>query len=76
MEYGDVVVFCSDGIIEATGNGDEIFGFERVKRIISDAGAEESNAEQIINKLFSELDAFSVGHEQDDDQTIGVVRAA
>ena len=76
LESGDVVVFCSDGIIEATGNGDELFGFERVERIISDAGAEDSNAEQIINKLFSELDAFSVGHEQDDDQTIVVVRAA
>ena len=76
LESGDVVVFCSDGIIEATGNGDELFGFERVERIISDAGAEDSNAEQIINRLFSELDAFSVGHEQDDDQTIVVVRAA
>ena len=76
LESGDVVVFCSDGIIEATGNGDELFGFDRVEQIISDAGAEESNAEQIIDKLFSELDAFSAGYEQDDDQTIVVVRAA
>lgn len=76
LESGDVVVFCSDGIIEATGDGDELFGFDRVARIIADAGIEQCSAEQIIDDLFRELDAFSAGYEQDDDQTIVVVRAA
>ena len=76
LDSGDVIVFCSDGIIEAAGKGDELFGFERVARIVGDAGIEGSNAEQIIDSLFSELDAFSAGYEQDDDQTIVVVRAA
>ncbi|MGB1893814.1 MAG: PP2C family protein-serine/threonine phosphatase, partial [Candidatus Latescibacterota bacterium] len=76
LDSGDVIVFCSDGIIEAAGKGDELFGFERVARIVGDAGIEGSNAEQIIDSLFSELDAFSDGYEQDDDQTIVVVRAA
>lgn len=76
LSSGDVVVFCSDGIIEAAGKGDELFGFERVGRIIADAGMEASNAEQIIDDIFSELDTFSAGYEQDDDQTIVVVRAA
>ena len=76
LDSGDVIVFCSDGIIEAAGKGDELFGFERVARIVGEAGIEGSNAEQIIDNLFSELDAFSDGYEQDDDQTIVVVRAA
>ena len=65
-----------DFVREAAGKGDELFGFERVARIVGDAGIEGSNAEQIIDSLFSELDAFSDGYEQDDDQTIVVVRAA
>lgn len=76
LASGDVVVFCSDGIIEAAGDGDEFFGFDRVARIIADAGIEQCSAEQIIDDLFRELDAFSAGYKQDDDQTIVVVRAA
>ncbi len=75
MEPGDVVVFCSDGIIEAGGKNGELFGFERVARIIEHTGSENVTAEQMIEKLFDELDTFSVGQERDDDQTIIVVRA-
>mgnify|MGYP005627951099 FL=1 len=76
LEPGDVVVFCSDGIIEASDHSGELFGFDRVAQIIADAGSEYSSAEHIIEHLFGELDAFSAGNEQDDDQTIVVVRAA
>ena len=76
LELRVVVVFSSESISEAAGKGSELFEFERVTRTINDASAEESNAKQIINNLFSELVAFSDGFEQDDYQTIVVVRAA
>ena len=71
------MVFCySDGIIESAGKCGELFAFDQVARIIANPVLETSNAEQIINNLFSEFFAFSAGYEQDDDQTIVVVRAA
>jgi len=76
MKKGDVVVFCSDGIMEASSQQGQLFGFDRVSEIISEAGAEDKSAEQIIASVFSELDEFSKGCEQDDDQTIVVVKAA
>ena len=76
VESGDVVFCYSDGIIEAAGESSELFEFDQVARIIADPVLEASNAEQIINNLFSETNAFSAGYEQEDDQTIFVVRAS
>ena len=76
MKKGDVVVFCSDGIMEASSQHGQLFGFDRVAEIISEAGAADKSADQIIAAVFSELDEFSKGCEQDDDQTIVVVKAA
>jgi sigma-B regulation protein RsbU (phosphoserine phosphatase) len=72
---GDLVVFCSDGIIEAMSESGELFGFDRVAHLISQGGSKSESAECIIDNLFKELDAFSMGREQDDDQTVVVVRA-
>jgi serine phosphatase RsbU (regulator of sigma subunit) len=72
---GDVVVFCSDGIIEAMSENGELFGFERVAHIISQGGSKSESAQYIVDNLFKELDAFAFGREQDDDQTVVVVRA-
>jgi sigma-B regulation protein RsbU (phosphoserine phosphatase) len=75
LSEGDVVVFCSDGIVEAMSESGEPFGFERLAHLILQAGSKSESAECIIDNLFKELDAFSIGHEQDDDQTVVVVRA-
>ena len=75
LSEGDVVVFCSDGIVEAMSESGELFGFERLAHLILQAGSKSESAECIIDSLFKELDAFSIGHEQDDDQTVVVVRA-
>ena len=72
---GDLVVFCSDGIIEAMSESGELFGFDRVAQVISQGGYRSESAECIIDNLFKELDAFAMGREQDDDQTVVVVRA-
>ena len=76
LNSGDVVVFCSDGIIEAGSKSGELFGFDRVSDIIHRAGKDNISAEQIIELVFHELDHFSADYEQDDDQTIVVVKAA
>ena len=76
INSGDVVVFCSDGIIEAGSKSGELFGFERVTEMIQRVGRENISAEQIIELVFHELDHFAADYEQDDDQTIVVIKAA
>jgi len=76
LNSGDVVVFCSDGIIEAGSKSGELFGFDRVSDMIHRAGKDNISAEQIIELVFHELDHFAANYEQDDDQTIVVVKAA
>ena len=44
--------------------------------MIHRAGKDNISAEQIIELVFHELDHFAANYEQDDDQTIVVVKAA
>ena len=41
LSPGDRVVFCSDGIIEAGSEGEEIFGFEHTQEAIGRAAGED-----------------------------------
>ena len=74
LEPGDVLVLCSDGIIEA-GNQQDIFGFERTAQAIEGASKENFSAKEIITHLMSEVDLFTDSAEQLDDQTIVVLKA-
>ena len=73
LSPGDRVVFCSDGIIEAGSEGEEIFGFERTQEAIGRAAGEGLPAPGLIDYLLREVDAFCGPVEQHDDQTIVVL---
>ena len=76
LDENDLVVFCSDGLIEAADRDGEIFGFERMAEVIRQAGIERISAERALAHFFAEVDAFSGGQAQEDDQTMVVLRAA
>ena len=73
LEVGDRVVFCSDGIIEAQDEDEQIFGFERTQDAVNRLSSIGLPAAQIIEELLQEVDAFRGAADQHDDQTILVV---
>jgi hypothetical protein len=69
LEPGDVVFTCSDGVTEAR-RGKEMFGVERVKRIVADN--RDLHAEGLIDAVAAEVQQFSGG--ANDDVSIVVIR--
>lgn len=72
-EPGDVFVFFSDGILDATSSRGEMFGRERLERV-ADANL-HLNAEELVDKLFTAVCEHAEGVDPFDDQTIVVLKA-
>ncbi len=70
---GDVVVWLSDGLIEASNVQDEPFGYDCVVRALS--GPADS-AEQVRDRLLAAIEAHTAGHPAEDDRTLVVFRYA
>jgi phosphoserine phosphatase RsbU/P len=69
---GDVFVYFSDGIVDATNTKDEQFGRNRMEHVIAkNAGG---SAQEIVDALFNAVDEFSTGFEVFDDQTVVVLK--
>lgn len=69
---GDIFVVGTDGITDARDESGEMFGQERLLRII-DANAEKS-ATEITSIIFQAVAAFEGERSQDDDQTLVVLK--
>lgn len=69
---GDLVVLCSDGLIEATSASGERFGFERFEATIASGPA--SSAEAMLRHLMDAVAAFGDAAELHDDITALVIR--
>ncbi|MFZ0544101.1 MAG: SpoIIE family protein phosphatase [Candidatus Promineifilaceae bacterium] len=69
---GDVLVIASDGLNEARNGQNEMFGYNRLLRLIEDLA--HKPAHQISEELFQAVDEFSAGLSQDDDQTVVVLK--
>ena len=72
---GDRIILCSDGIIEASNAGGEMFGFERTAEAICAACRADLGASALIQHIFSEASQFCQRSEQEDDQTLVVLHA-
>jgi serine phosphatase RsbU (regulator of sigma subunit)/CHASE2 domain-containing sensor protein len=70
---GDIIVFMTDGIIEAENAQKEFFGQERVEKIINDNM--DNSAEEILEQIFKHVDEFTEGCPQRDDMTLIVIKA-
>jgi sigma-B regulation protein RsbU (phosphoserine phosphatase) len=73
LRKGDVIVFHTDGVPEAMNGKDELFGFERLERIVTESGADLS-AKQVVANIVDCVADFTGSTKQHDDMTVVVVR--
>lgn len=72
LSPGDVVVLMSDGLPERFDFEDEMFDYERVKAVLSEAAT--SSPLEIIERLAAAGEAWANGRPQDDDITFVVLK--
>ena len=70
---GDIYIFYTDGVIEALNSEEEMYGTERLKSVLAEA-PQHLSAEELIEYIFTDIQAFVQTAEQYDDITIVVVR--
>jgi len=69
---GDVFVCFTDGILDARSRGGDLFGRERVERVVASLG--DQPAQTIVNAIFDAVNEHASGMEAFDDQTVVVAR--
>jgi serine phosphatase RsbU (regulator of sigma subunit) len=75
LTKGDVVVLFTDGIYEAKGPGEEMYGEERLQRSVVAHAAKSTNAQALVQGLYADLAAYTGARALDDDATCLVLRA-
>jgi phosphoserine phosphatase RsbU/P len=68
---GDMVVFYTDGIVEAMNDKNEMFGFDRLKDLVKAAGP--MSADSLLKEILDRVNSFVAGVPQHDDLTVIVV---
>ncbi len=71
---GDFLVIYSDGIPEAWRNETEVYGMERLSKIVDQAGRTASTAAELQKIILDDVNAYRNNHQQMDDITIMVLR--
>jgi sigma-B regulation protein RsbU (phosphoserine phosphatase) len=71
-EPGDVIVFVSDGILDAENEMEEMYGDERLASVM--CGQRAHSADQIADAVLADVTRFQNGHDRFDDETIIVLK--
>lgn len=71
-EPGDVIVFVSDGILDAENELEEMYGQERLSPLL--CGNRNKPAQVIAETILADVTRFQGTHERFDDETIIVLR--
>jgi sigma-B regulation protein RsbU (phosphoserine phosphatase) len=69
---GDVFLFFSDGILDATGSDGEMFGRHRLEQITRQKAG--GSAEELVDAVFTAVSQHAEGVEAFDDQTIVAIK--
>jgi sigma-B regulation protein RsbU (phosphoserine phosphatase) len=69
---GDMFVFFSDGILDASNKAEELFGRERVGEIV--AANPNAAADEVVKLIFNAVAEHASGEEAFDDQTVVAIR--
>jgi sigma-B regulation protein RsbU (phosphoserine phosphatase) len=72
LHPGEVLLLCTDGILERRDAGGEFFGLDRVKAIVREGQA--GSAQAILDRLFEAAAAWGGSRIWEDDATIVVVK--
>jgi serine phosphatase RsbU (regulator of sigma subunit) len=72
MRPREVLVLCTDGILERHDRAGEFFGTERLKAVVAER--QDRSAGEILDRLFEAAIAFGDGRPWEDDATAVVVR--
>ncbi len=74
IQPGDLIIACTDGVVEAISPTRELFGFERLHQIALQC--HQLSARAAIEKIVEAVDAFSADTPQSDDITIVALKVA
>ncbi len=71
-EPGDVVIFVSDGILDAENAQDEMYGQERLSDLL--CGERDHSAQEIADAILADVSRFMGDQDRFDDETIIVMK--
>lgn len=72
LEKGDIVLYYTDGITEAENPNKELFGFDRLKKVIYDN--KFNDVDTIKENILNEINIFRRDYPQVDDLTFVVIK--
>ena len=73
LEVRDLVIFCSDGVIEAMNEAEEMYQTERLLEVVRQADVDMS-AQEMVDLIVQDVAEFAGGVELSDDITIVALR--
>ncbi|QHN04019.1 SpoIIE family protein phosphatase [Granulicella sp. WH15] len=71
---GDLLVFFSDGIVDATNGHGEMFSSERLATLLAHHPTAHQSAQQAVDAILEAVHTFRAGTEHFDDETIVVLK--
>ena len=71
---GDLIVFFSDGIVDAENADGEMFGTDRLRLVLRDNPQARHSAQATVDAILAAVDAFQAGTAHFDDETVVVIR--
>ena len=74
LQEGDVVLFHTDGAMEAHNEVGELYGFDRLETVLCRGGSPEMDAEGWIEGILEEVRGFGGTAPQHDDMTLVVLK--
>jgi sigma-B regulation protein RsbU (phosphoserine phosphatase) len=72
LEEGDILVACTDGIIEAENAEGEPWGQQRLENLFQ--SCQRQTATQVLQQIVHEVSVFTAGGPQKDDITLVVMQ--
>ncbi len=72
LEYGQTAVFYTDGVVEATDNFEELYGFSRLQELLESVGHLKPRA--LMARILAEVRTWTRGRPPVDDITMVVLR--
>ena len=72
LESGDLLAMFSDGVVEASREDEEEFGYRRLEQILREEA--QRPVAEILAKISAEVARFEAGRPRSDDQTLMLMR--